>query len=87
MDDATLATLLRLAPYQFDALRADPRSWGDPCGIRLGRRAEAFGAAPPDEAPPDWPPILSSTVDMLCWTSYSGTILRQQSMQQRCGAA
>jgi hypothetical protein len=46
IDDATLAAHLGIAPKQLDALRACPRPWGDPYGVRLGRIAEAFGADP-----------------------------------------
>jgi hypothetical protein len=45
-DDATLAAELGIAPEELDALRACPRPWGDPYGVRLGRIAEAFGADP-----------------------------------------
>jgi hypothetical protein len=44
IDDVTLANQLGIAPHQLDALRACPRPWSDPYGIRLGRVAEAFGA-------------------------------------------
>jgi hypothetical protein len=47
IDDATLAAQLGIAPHQLDDLRASPRPWGDPYGIRLGRIAELFGADAP----------------------------------------